>query len=508
MRWISLLRLGIAILAGMALAPALGAEPRDGGTLTIGIGAKALGFDPFTIKTNTYENAMVGGMIFGSSLLLDAEGRQVPYNALAVEWVDDNKTARIHLRPAMRFSDGSPYEADAVARHWARMLDPSRNQPFVAYLAGLKEVVAVDRLTIEWRLDRPVPIWQPGFSANGFLGWTMPPQHEQTAGVELNRRPIGGGPYMLEDWNSDGNMVLVRNPYFWDRKAQHFDKIVLKFIPDINSRWAAVQNGDIDLAIPVGFEHVQEARKNPRLQVITQPATGSFTVNFNLKSPALQDVRVRQALAYAIDRSADRKVAFADEVEMADSFWPKDSPFGCAVDYPRYDPAKAKALLAEYGRPVKFSLRTPTSPLAVLGAELYQSYWRKVGVEVELVQVQLGPAYIGPVFAGNYEAALWDVPDLVDPDVQVYAPFHSGSGANVTRADNPVLDAALEKGRGSVDPEVRRQAYCDFAREFARYLPALLRDQHLYAAVANPKLRGVTQLRFGRIWPATWWWEQ
>jgi peptide/nickel transport system substrate-binding protein len=334
----------------------------------------------------------------------------------------------------------------------------------------------------------------------------MPPQHEATAGAELNRQPIGAGPYMLEEWNPDGNMVLVRNPHYWDRKAQHFDKIVVKFIPDINSRYAAVQNGDVDLTY-VTHEQVRDARKNPKLQVIRQAATGSFTVQFNLKAPPLDDVRVRQALAHAVDRNADRDVVFAGEVEMANSFWSPPSPFACAVDYPSYDPGKARALLKDYGKPVKFTLRTPTSPIAVLAAELYQSYWKKVGIEAEILPVQNGPAYIGPVFAGNYEAALWDVPDLVDPDVQVYAPYHSKSGANITHADNAVFDAALERGRNSLDLEVRQQAYCDFSREFAKYLPVLLRDQHIYYAVANARLRGITHLRFGRFWPAAAWWE-
>ena len=483
------------------------AAPKDGGTLTIGVAAKVVGFDPFTFKTNNFETAMVSGMIFGNWFTLDAEGKQVPSNALSAELLDHGKAWRLHMRPGMKYSDGSPFDAAAVAAYWTRLLDPSKNQAFAAYYANAKEMVAIDPVTAELHLAAPTPMYQPTFSANGFSMLIMPPSHVAAAGAELNRKPIGAGPYMLTEWNPDGDMTLVRNPHYWDRKAQHFDKIVVKFIPDENSRYAAVQNGDIDMAF-VPFEQVRDARKNPRLQVITQKATGSFTVMFNLKVPPLDDVRVRQALAYAVDRSADRKVVFADEVEMAKGFWPKDSPFGCEVDYPEYNPDKAKALLKDYGKPVKFTLRTPTSPIGVLGGQIYQSYWKKVGVEVELAPVQLGPAYIGPVFAGSYEATLWDVPDYVDPDVQVFAPFYSKSGANLSHADSPALDDALTRGRQSIDPAVRRQAYCDFAREFARYLPALLRDQHMYALVANAKLGGITHLRYGRFWPASAWWEQ
>ena len=103
---------------------------------------------------------------------------------------------------------------------------------------------------------------------------------------------------------------------------------------------------------------------------------------------------------------------------------------------------------------------------------------------------------------------LWDSPDLPDPDFQTYAVLHSGSGANVGRVNDPVLDKALERGRVSMDPAARKAAYCDVAKEMNKIVPFLLSIQHDYYAVANAKLRGVTHLRFGRFWPAEAWWEK
>src|ERR1700730_10663390 len=104
------------------------ATPERGGILTIGTAGQVLGFDIFTTKTSTYETSMVGGMIFGVAYGLNADGRQIPSEALAVEPSEDGKTWRTKLRPGMRFSDGSPYDADAIAKHYARVLDSSRNQ--------------------------------------------------------------------------------------------------------------------------------------------------------------------------------------------------------------------------------------------------------------------------------------------------------------------------------------------------------------------------------------------
>ena len=193
---------------------------------------------------------------------------------------------------------------------------------------------------------------------------------------------------------------------------------------------------------------------------------------------------------------------------MAKTFWGTASFWHCDVEYPEYDPVKAQNLLKDYGKPVKITLQLPPWPITVLAGELYQSFWTKVGIETEIVQVQVGPSYIGPVFAGKYQAVGWDVPDLPDPDNQVYAVFHSGSGANTTHTNDPILDDALDRGRITMDPQARKAAYCDFAREYNKFLPALLADQHTYYALANTKLHVSRNLGFGRFWPAEDWWEK
>jgi peptide/nickel transport system substrate-binding protein len=495
---------GVAI--PFLLLPA--AAQTRGGVLTIGIEQQVVGFDPVVTKTTAYQTVMAGGIIFGTPLGLDATDHEYPSNAVSVTPSSDGMVWTTKLRPNLHFSNGSPVTADDVAKHWTRILDPERSKPYIDYVSPYKEVVAVDPVTVETRLKHPWGAFASGLPFNGFLNWVMPAKYEASAEREMNRKPIGAGPYMLSEWNQDGGMVLVRNPHYWNPDAQHLDKIVLKFIPDENSRYAALRNGDIDFA-SVPMQQVQDARKNPALQVIKERGTGAFTVQFNTSAPPLDDVRVRQALAYATDRVAYRKVISSDEAEMAVSLWPAGSPWHCDdVVYPEYDLAKAQSLVHDYGKPVKLTLQVPAFPLGALIGELLQSFWKKAGVETEIAQVTVGPAYIGPVFAGKYQAVLWDLPDLPDPDFQTYAVLHSGSGANVGRVNDPVLDEALERGRISMDPAARKAAYCDVAKEMNKIVPFLLSSQHDYYAVANAKLRGVTHLRFGRFWPAEAWWEK
>jgi peptide/nickel transport system substrate-binding protein len=299
-----------------------------GGTLTIGIEQQVVGFDPVVTKTTAFQTVMVGGMIFGTPLGLDATDHEYPSNAVSVTPSPDGMVWTTKLRPDLRFSDGSPMTADDVAKHWTRVLDPERSKPYADYLSSFKEVVAVDPVTVETRLKHPWAAFASQIPFNGFLNWVMPAKYEATAEQDMNRKPVGAGPYMLSEWNQDGGMVLVRNPHYWNPGAQHFDKIVVKFIPDENSRYAALKNGDIDFTFGP-MQQVQDARKNAALQVIKQRGTGAFTVQFNTSAPPLDDVRVRQGLAYAIDRAAERKVILSDEGEMATSLWPAGSPWHC-----------------------------------------------------------------------------------------------------------------------------------------------------------------------------------
>ena len=163
---------------------------------------------------------------------------------------------------------------------------------------------------------------------------------------------------------------------------------------------------------------------------------------------------MRQALAYALDRNVELKVAFNGVGQLATSFWGPGSEWNCPdVGYPEYDPEKAKALLKDYGKPVKVVLQSRPTPTLTIPAQLYQSFWQKVGIETEIRNIEGGPSYINPVLRGDYQIAFWEVADVPDPDFQVYQAFFSKSGGNITRINDPKLDEAIETGRRSLDTQ-------------------------------------------------------
>jgi ABC-type transport system substrate-binding protein len=491
---------GAFAFALIGLQPCGAAEPApsDGGSLIMATSAQVQGFDPLALRAANRETTMAGALIFSKFFTLDEQGQRVPDLATSLDSSPDGLTWRLTLRPGVKFSNGAPFTARDVAHHFQRILDPTKNQAFAAALGALKEAVAIDDTTVEFRLSYPWAPFPTFFSADSFLFWTMPVEHEDSAGPDLNRRPIGAGPYRMTEWKQDDSISLEKNPNYYNPKAQHLEKIVIRFLPDPTARFTALKTGDIDIFYePLGKQLI-EARNDNTLKIVETTGTGASTLNINTSSPPLDDIRVRRALAHALDRNVELKVAFNGIGQLATSFWGPGSEWNCPnVGYPEYDPEKAKTLLKEYGKPVKVVLQSRPTPTLTVPAQLYQSFWQKVGIETEIRNIEGGPAYINPVLRGDYQIAFWEVADVPDPDFQVYQAFFSKSGGNITRINDPRLDEAIETGRRSLDLNVRKAAYCDVAKQMAKQMPILLRTQSIYSAITLARVHNIPPLRRG-----------
>jgi ABC-type transport system substrate-binding protein len=491
---------GAFAFALIGLQPTGGAElaPRDGGSVIMATRGQVQGFDPLTMRAANRETTIAGALVFSSFFTLDEKGERVPNVATSLDGSPDGLTWRLKLRSGLKFSNGAPYTARDVAHHFQRILDPSKNQAFAAALGALKEAIAIDDVTVEFRLAYPWAPFPSIFSADSFLFWVMPAEHEDSAGPDLNRRPIGAGPYIMTEWKQDDSITFDKNPNYWNPKAQHLDKIVIRFLPDATARFTAVKTGDIDIINEPLGKQVIEARNDKTLKVVEYAGTGASTLNINTSSPPLDDVRVRQALAHAVDRNVELKVAFDGVGELATSFWGSSSVWNCPdVGYPEYNPEKARALLKDYGKPVKVVLQS--GPAMTIPSQLYQSFWQKVGIETEIKNLQSGPSYINPVLRGDYQIAWWEVADVPDPDFQVYQAFFSKSGGNLTKINDPTIDEAVETGRHSLDINLRKKAYCDFSKEMAKQMPIMLRLQSIYFAITQPRVHDIPPMRRGVI---------
>jgi peptide/nickel transport system substrate-binding protein len=303
------------------------------------------------------------------------------------------------------------------------------------------------------------------------------------SGKPFNRHPIGSGPFTFVSQDPDTEVVLRRNDNYWGQHAQ-VERVRLTIVPDATTRALELRKGSADIS-PGGSlsaDMVGTLRHYRNLQIEQRPGTVLAYLAFNLRDPILRDIRVRQSLAYAIDRGAMLHYLFGDEGRLADSVLPPQhwAYNGEVAHYP-YDPAKANAVLdaAGYARgadSVRFHLtmKTSTEETTRLLAAVLQQQLRQVGIALDIRSFEFATFY-ADVTKGAFQLySLRWVGGNEDPDIFYYA-FHSSSfppkHANRSYYANPEMDRLIEAGRSTVDQEKRKQIYAQVQQILARDLP-------------------------------------
>jgi peptide/nickel transport system substrate-binding protein len=258
------------------------------------------------LKVGVFDTAALtaAAALFDTLTYLDDKG--VPQPKLAVSWEhsDDFKTWTFKLRPAVKFHDGTPFNAEAAKANFDRQKDPANKCRCAFYIAGIHDVQAPDELTLVYNLNDPsvnLPAILTVPSSNNAI---QSPTAWKAKGEDYNRNPVGTGPYILKSWTAGDRIVLEKNPDYWNKGHPYLDRIVLKPLPDAQSRFASLQSGEADIIWDdeADADNIQRAQKDPKLTVHTYAGSGAAVAAFNTKVAPFDDVRVRQALVMAIDR--------------------------------------------------------------------------------------------------------------------------------------------------------------------------------------------------------------
>jgi peptide/nickel transport system substrate-binding protein len=494
---------GIALFAGAANAQ------KQGGSITLGLELDISGFDP--LKVGVYDTASytAAAAIFDTLVYLDDKGVAQPKLALSWDHSEDFKTWTFKLRPGVKFHDGTPFNAEAAKANFDRQKDPANKCRCAFYIAFIHDVQAPDELTLVYNLTDPavdLPAVMTIPSSNFVI---QSPTAWKTKGDEYNRNPVGTGPYLLKSWTAGDRMVLERNPDYWNKGHPYLDRIVLKPLPDAQSRFASLQSGEADIiwddeADP---DNIQKAQKDPKLTVHTYTGSGAAVYAFNTKVAPFDDVRVRQALVMAIDRKKMSQAITNGLARPASNPYGEGSWIKCKDDgaLPT-DVQKAKALIKEYGKPVEFKMLLTATPRGRNIGQVLQQFWKQVGANMEMEQVD--QATIVPrAFMRQFQLTPWRIVDLADPDPQMYANFHTGSPVALANYSNPELDKLLEHARVTADPEKRIEDYCAITRLINQEAIWFWTFQNTYYAISSSKLKGLPKIYSGVIDVSNVWME-
>jgi len=428
-----------------------------GGTLRFVMGSDAVSLLPANQTDNI--SGTVCRHIFDGLVEFDEKLNLNP--ALAERWEisSDGTVYTFYLRKGVKFHDGTDFNAAAVKKYYDYVISGSLRRTGL-FKGIVSEVQIVDNYTVKFVLAKPFSPFLYRLAHEAAL--IVSPKAIDEYGsdpAKLGRNPVGTGPFMLKEWKIGEKIELVKNPNYWREGQPYLDGLTFTIIPEDVTRVTQLRAGDADVMFNPPPALVPTLQKDEKLNVRIEPSLRVIYIGFNLRKPPLNDIRVRQALNYAIDKS---KLC---SVIMKGLAIPSDSPlakytvgYSSTGGYP-YDPAKAKQLLKEAGlENLKLELLTPKGRYLndYEVAVAVQGMLKEIGVTVDVKPMEWA-TYINRLFSTNpedwnYELFLlgW-APSTGEGHWVLYPLFHSdnvnpnGTGDNNTFYSNPQVDDLINK---------------------------------------------------------------
>jgi peptide/nickel transport system substrate-binding protein len=501
--------IAVATLLTLAVADALApaARAQTGGTLVIGLDQEPPTLDPHASPSAvTYQ---IIGSVTENLLYRGPDGKLVPWLAESWQSAKDGRSVTFKLRRDVKFHDGTAFNAEAVKFNFDRIVDPKFKAGGArAALTTYTGSKLLDEYTIQINFEAPFAPFL-NLVASGPLSIVSPKAVRET-GDQVHTRPVGTGPFMVTEYAAKDHATIVRYPGYtrkapWSDRSgpAYLDTIVWKFVPEAGTRVTTLESGETQAIYAIPAQSLPRLERNAGIRIEKTPWPGAPRIwLLNVTKPPLDDVRVRRALNFAVDK--DALIATVAKGIALKAFAPLtavmlDDP-ALRAAYP-FDAAKASALLAEAGwQPGSDGIRTKGGQRLEIvlnaidyggGPEpwvlLIQSSLREVGIDVKL-KTQARP----PWYEDNYRCATHGPVMFlrsIDPD-GLFALFHSsmvGGNFNWSCVKSAKLDRLLEEGRREFDPAKRRAIYLaieKLAVDEALTVP-LLDDLSVWAYRAN-----------------------
>ena len=452
------------------------------------------GIDPLLFAS--YNDKQAGITVYDTLLDIDPKGKLLPNLVERWETAPDATWFKFKLRSGVKFHDDTPLDAQAVADHFKRLMDPKLRYRWAADLAGIASIEVAGPLDFTIKMKAPSAHFLAVLADTS--GMVVSPTAVQKHGEAYRDNPVGTGPFVFKEWRRGSQIVFVRNSQYW-RGPVHLDEVVLRPMADEQTRIASLKAGNLDIAMNAPAKDVLEARSGKQLTVLDPGSLGSSFVMFNLDQPDVADPRVRLAMAHAMDRDTLNKLISRGLAKVA------STPFGTGLaphelvdNYPKYDLARAKKLLAEYGKPVKLKFTVTNMPQSLQSAQVLQAMWKKAGIETEITPTEQ-LQHVRLVGLRQYQMSLYRWQGGIDPDRNVHGFFHSKGTANRTGMNNPEMDRLLDAGRATVDPAERLKIYRQVNNLLARELPYLFLTYFNNYSLAQAQVKGVVPVPDGLI---------
>ena len=416
---------------------------------------------------------------------------------LAERWeIPDPLTYIFHLHAGVKFHDGRPLTSRDVKWTFDSLLQGKVLSTKAAAYRFVDRVDAPDDATVVFHLKEPFAplLWNLSEGASGIVPYGSE--------KEVSREPIGSGPFRFVSAEPDKEVILERNPNYWGTEPK-IERIRFMVVPDTTTRALELRKGSADAAInALTPDMALTLRHDRHLDVQRSPGTVLAYLGFNVRDPILRDVRVRQAVAYAIDRRPMIDYLWRGFAQPAASILPPQSwAYDSNVHTYFHDPERARQILDAAGYPatngIRFHLvmKTSTDETTRLMAAVLQQQLRDVGIALDIRTFEFA-TFFADVNKGLFQVySLRWIGGNEDPDIFEYV-FHSDKftphGANRSFYSNKKLDGLIDQARMELDQERRKQLYAEIQQILAEDLPSINLWYYDNVLVYNRRVSDIT----------------
>jgi peptide/nickel transport system substrate-binding protein len=489
-----------------------------GGKMTYARNADSLFLDPVLNERNV--DIWILTNLYDTLLQPTPDGHSVqPGLAESYQVSDDGLTFTAKLRASLKFADGSPITVADVKWSLDRARDP-KNGTWNFTLESVDSIETQGEDTVVLHLKHADPALTAALAI--FNSAIMPEKlFEAAPGANdadkakaFAEKPVGSGPFMLESWQRGTQMVLKRNPYYWQmgedgKPLPYLDEVDFAIIPDDATRILKLQAGEVDGAEFIPYSRVAELKGDPAIDMELFPSTKVTYLDLNIRpklkdgtANPLSDVRVRQALNYAIDKKALIKLVTFDVGQPMRSYMSSSTPlfYGPEPAY-AFDLDKARALLKEAGVDGGFTLAAQalagsaddTATLSTI-----QQMWSALGVKLAIEQAD-NATMVSRYDAGDFQiqTGYW-TDDIIDPsEITSYFAYFPTTESQHSGYNDPTIQDLFQKSQKEPDKAKRAEMYKQIQQIYVAAAPIVFMYESPYPVALRKSVQGFVQIPLG-----------
>jgi peptide/nickel transport system substrate-binding protein len=506
--------LGASMAGALLASPAMGASrprvassggraaaPAPGGVLRAALTGEPDTLDPAT--STIYTGAQVYDNIF--SKLIDIDENNEFYGVLATRWEQVDETTWVFdLVDGASFHNGEPFTSADVVYTFERILDPATASGYAPLYDAIDVIEATSPTQVTFRLKTPFGPFLSNLANNG----EIVNQKAIEAG-DPSRNPVGTGPFRFVEWMQGSHVTLERFADYFRPDRPFLDGVEFRFLLVDQSRIEGLRSGELDWVDAVPLQQLSSLAQDPEFTYVTSPTAGiPDFLAMNTTKPPFDNAKLREAIAWAVDRQMIKDIAYFGAGEVGSEEVPSGSPwFGGTDPYaggPNLDKAREAMAAAGITGPITINyLGLPQYPELLKTGEVVREQLKQIGIDLQIEPVEVS-IWFDRFVNGDYEMTSAYQERTIDPDNFYALVLRSGGSINTTGYSNPEFDDLVDQARMETDVEKRKELYKAVRDIVFRDVPLLfvhyetinyLMRKNVEGSTVNPTL----ELRFENV---------